>query len=138
MKNRPLRIWSLVTITPVFAAVIIRIGWELAVNNSSSGLVMSALVVIGLLGLYTLILYLVLNPKWKLMTSLPVWTGIAVMATAGLVGGIIHLTRFLPSLQSELPWSLVIALLYLFAGLNAYCILAWFAWSLWKKELRKE
>jgi hypothetical protein len=138
MKNRPLRIWALVTITPVFAAIIMRLVWELAVNNSNGGLVMSALVVLGLLGLYTLILYLVLNPKQKLMTSLPVWTGIAVMATGGLIGGIIHMVRFLPSLQSELPWSLVIALLYLFAGLNAYCILVWFVWSLWKKELRKE
>lgn len=138
MKLHTLKIWSLVTITPVFAAIIVRIGWELAVNNSSSGLVMSALVVIGLLGLYALILYLVLKPNRNLMTSLPIWTGIVVMATGGLIGGIIHLTRFVSSPQSELPWSLVIVLLYFFAGFNAYCILVWFAWSLWKKELRKE
>jgi len=138
MKHLSLRIWSLVTLTPVFVAIIIRIGWELAVNFSTSGLVMSALVVLAILGLYALILYLALKPNRKMLTSLPVWVSIAVMATGALVGGIIHLTRFVPSPQSELPWSLVIALLYFFAALNAYGILLWFVWSLWKKGHRKE
>jgi len=138
MKHLSLRIWSLVTLTPVFAAIIIRIGWELAVNFSTGGLVMSALVVLAILGLYALILYLALKPNRKMLTSLPVWVSIAVMATGALIGGIIHLTRFVPSPQSELPWSLVIALLYFFAALNAYGILLWFVWSLWKKGHRKE
>jgi len=138
MKHLSLRIWSLVTLTPVFVAIIIRIGWELAVNFSTSGLVMSALVVLAILGLYALILYLALKPNRKMLTSLPVWVSIAVMATGALIGGIIHLTRFVPSPQSELPWSLVIALLYFFAALNAYGILLWFVWSLWKKGHRKE
>ncbi len=138
MKHLSLRIWSLVTLTPVFVAIIIRIGWELAVNFSTSGLVMSALVVLAILGLYALILYLALKPNRKMLTSLPVWVSIAVMATGALVGGIIHLTRFVPSPQSGLPWSLVIALLYFFAALNAYGILLWFVWSLWKKGHRKE
>lgn len=138
MKLRTLRLWSLVTITPVFAAIVIRIGWELAVNYSTSGLVMSALVVIGLLGLYALILYLVLKPSFKTLTNRSAWLGIAVMATAAFIGGIIHLARFIGSPQSELPWSLVIALLYLFAALNAYGILIWFVRLLWKKESRKE
>ncbi len=137
MKHLSLRIWSLVTITAVFAAIIIRIGWELAVNFSTSGLVMSALVILAVLGLYALILYLVLKPNRKMLTNLPVWVSLAVMATGALIGGIIHFTRFLPSPQSELPWSLVIALLYLFAALNAYGILIWFVWWLWKKEHRR-
>jgi len=119
-------------------AIIIRIGWELAVNYSITGLVMSLLVIIGVIGLYALLMYMVLKPNLKMLTSLPVWLGIAVMATGGMIGGVIHLTRFVPSPQSELPWSLVIVLLYLFAALNAYGILLWFVWSLWKKEHRKE
>ncbi len=138
MKYKTFRVWSLVTITPVFAAIIMRIVWELEVNNSSSGLVMSALVIIGLLGLYALIFYLVLKPNLAMLTSLPFWTAVTVIATGGLIGGIIHLTRFVSSPQSELPWSLVIVLLYLFAGFNAYCILVWFVWSLWQKKLRQE
>ncbi|MBU2536225.1 MAG: hypothetical protein KKD83_08700 [Chloroflexi bacterium] len=138
MKGLPFRVWSLVTITPVFAAIIIRIIWELAVNFSTSGLLMSALVIIGVLGLYALLFYLILKPNLKLLTSLPVWIGIAVLMTGGMIGASIHLTRFLPSHQSELPWSLVLALLYAFAMFNAYCILLWFVWSLWKKKHRKE
>ncbi len=138
MKLQTLKIWSLVTITPVFVAIIIRMVWELAVNYSTSGLIMSTLVVIGLLGLYILLLYLVLKPNLKILTHRYLWLGIAVMATAAFIGGIIHLTRFISSPQSELPWSPVIALLYLFAALNAYGILIWFVWSLWKKEGQKE
>lgn len=138
MKLGTLKTWSLVTITPVFAAIIIRIIWELAVNYSTTGLVMSALVIVVILSLCALVFYLVLKPNLKMLTSLPVWIGIAVMATGGMIGGVIHLTRFVPSPQSELPWSLVIASLYLFAALNAYGILLWFVWWLWKKEHRKE
>jgi hypothetical protein len=138
MKLHTLKIWSLVTITPVFVAIIIRMVWELAVNYSAGGLVMSTLVVIGLLGLYILLLYLLLKPNLKMLTHRYLWLGIAVMATAAFIGGIIHLTRFIPSPQSGLPWSPVIALLYLFAALNAYGILIWFVWSLWKREDQKE
>jgi len=138
MKLQQLRIWSLITITPVFAAIIIRIVWELAVNYSTSGLVMSALVIIGVLGLYALLFYLILKPNFKMLTSLPVWIGIAAMTTGGVIGATIHLTRFLPSPQCELPWSLVLTLLYSFAMFNAYCILLWHVWSLWRKKHRKE
>ncbi len=138
MKLRTLKIWSLVMITPVFMAAIIRMVWELTVNFSTGGLTMSVLIIIGLIGLYAFLLYLVLKPDTKMLSSLPLWIGIAVMAAGCIIGGIIHFTRFLPSPQSELPWSLVIASLYLFAALNAYGILLWFVWSLWKKEHRKE
>jgi hypothetical protein len=60
------------------------------------------------------------------------------MATGGLVGGVIHLARFIPSPQSGLPWSLVIALLYLLAGLSAYSMLLWVIWSTWRGEKRQE
>jgi len=138
MKHRPLRIWSLVTITPVFTAIIIRIVWELSVNFSTSGLVMSALVILTILGLYALLFYLILKPNLKTLISLPVWAAIAVMTTGGVIGASIHLTRFLPSPHSELPWSLVLALLYSFAMFSAYCMLLWFVWWLWKKEHRRE
>jgi hypothetical protein len=138
MKGLPFRVWYLVTITPVFAAIIIRIIWELAVNYSRSGLIMSVLVIIGVLGAFGLIAYLILKPSRKLFTSLPVWTGIVVLMAGGVIGAGIHVTRFLPSPQSELPWSLVLALLYGFAMLSAYCILLLFVWSLWKKKRRKE
>ena len=64
--------------------------------------------------------------------------GLAVMTTGGVIGAVIHFIRFLPSPECELPWSLVIALLYFTALLNAYFILLWHIWSLWKKKRRKE
>jgi len=134
MKYLTLRIWFLATITPVFAAVIIRIVWELMVNPSGSGLVMSILVILGLLGLYVLIGYFTFKPNWKMLTSPPVLIGVAIMTTGGLFGGIIHFTRFIPSPEVELPWSLVIAVLYLLAGASAYFMLLWILWPTWKSR----
>jgi hypothetical protein len=138
MKRQPIRIWLMATLTPVFLAIIVRLIWEVVVNPSPDGFIMTALVILVLLGFYALILYLVLRPNRKLVKSLPVGIGVALMATGGLVGGVIHLVRFIPSPQSGLPWSLVIALLYLLAGLSAYSMLLWVIWSTWRGEKRQE
>jgi hypothetical protein len=138
MKLQTLKIWFLVAITPVFMAIITRMVWELVANFSTSGLVMSVLVIIALLGVCTLLFYLILKPNLAILSNLTVWIVGAVMTTGGVIGSVIHLMRFLPSPQCALPWSLVIALLYLIALLNAYFILLWHIWSLWKKKRRKE
>ena len=138
MKLQTLKIWFLVAITPVFMAIFTRMVWELVANFSINGLIMSILVITALLGVCTLLFYLVLKPNLKILNSLPVWIIGAVMTTGGVIGAVIHLMRFLPSPEYELPWSLVIALLYFTALLNAYFMLLWHIWSLWKKKHRKE
>jgi hypothetical protein len=137
MKLQTLKIWFLVAITPVFMAIITRMIWELVANFSTSGLIMSILVITALLGVCTLLFYLVLKPNMKTLNSLPIWIVGAVMTTGGVISSVIHFMRFLPSPECELPWSLVIALLYFIALLNAYFILLWHVWSLWKKKRRK-
>ncbi|MFQ5996625.1 MAG: hypothetical protein ACE5KP_03265 [Dehalococcoidales bacterium] len=134
MKYLTLRIWFLATITPVFIAIIIRIVWEVMVNPSGSGLFMSIVVILGLLGFYALIGYFTFKPNWKSLKSLPVGIGVTIMATSGLIGGIIHLIRFVPSPEVGLPWSLLIAVLYLLAGASAYLMLLWILWSTWKSR----
>lgn len=137
MKLQTLKIWFLVAITPVFMAIITRLVWELAVNFSTSGLVMSTLVTIALAGVWTFLYYLTFKPNREILSSLPVWIAGAVMTTGGVVGAVIHFIRFFPSPECGLPWSLVIALLYFIALLNAYFMLLWHIWSLWKKKRRK-
>ncbi len=138
MKLQTFKIWFLVTMTPVFMAIIARFIWELLVNFSISGLIMSILVIIALAGVWTFLYYLALKADLKIINSLPVWIAGVVMATGGVVGAVIHFLRFLPSPECELPWSLVIALLYFIALLNAYFVLLWHVWSLWKKKRRIE
>ncbi len=137
MKLQTLKIWFLVAMTPVFMAIITRLVWEVAANFSTSGLVMSILVITALLGVCTLLFYLILKPNLKVLNSLPIWIIGAAIATGGVIGAVIHFIRFLPSPECGLPWSLVIALLYFIALLNAYFILLWHIWSLWKKKRRK-
>ena len=138
MKLQTFKIWFLVAITPVFMAIITRMVWELVANFSTSGLIMSIMVIIAILGVCAIMFYLILRPNLKVLNSLPIWIIGAVMATGGVAGAVIHFMRFLPSPECELPWSLVIALLYFIALLNAYSILLWHVWSLWKKRSRKE
>ncbi|MFC1915971.1 hypothetical protein ACFLW4_04675 [Chloroflexota bacterium] len=126
------------TITPVFAAMIIRIIWELIADPSVGGLVMSLLVILGLLGLYTLILYFILKPNLKILKGRPVRIGFAAMATGGFIGGIIHFSRFVPSPEASEPLSIVIAALYLLAGTSAYFLLLWIIWSTWEKRKNQD
>lgn len=137
IKHLPLKIWFLATISPIFIAVIIRIIWEVVVNPSVAGLVMSILVILGLLGLYALIAYFTLKPSLEKLKSLPVGIGVLVMATGALIGGFIHLTRFIPSPLVGLPWSMVIAALYLLAAVSAYFLLLWLIWTNWKRQKQK-
>ena len=138
MKLQTFKIWFLVAMTPVFMAIIARFLWELVVNFSISGLIMSILVTIALAGVWTLLYYLALKPGLEILNSLPIWIAGAMMATGGVVGSVIHFMRFLPSPECELPWSLVIALLYFIALLSAYSMLLWHLWSLWRKKRWKE
>ena len=137
MKHLLLRIWFLATITPVFAAAITRVIWEVTNNPSGSGLVMSVLVTLGLLGLYALISYFTFKPNWKKLKSLPFGIWGAIMATGGFIGGIIHLIRFVPSPEASEPPSIVISALCLLAGTSTYFMLLWIIRSTWKSKKRQ-
>jgi hypothetical protein len=134
MKYLPQRVWFLVTITPVFVAVIIRIVWEVIVDPSVDGLVMSILASLVLLFLHALIFYFTIKQDLKMLKSLPFWIGVALAATGGFISGVIHFVHFVPSPEAEAPLSLVLAVLFLFAGASAYFMLLWMIWSVWKSR----
>ena len=137
MKYLPLRAWFLVTITPVFVAVITRIVWEVIVDPSVDGLVMSILATVVISCLYALIFYLTIKPDLKMLKSLPFGIGVALAATGGFISGVIHFVHFVPSPEGEAPLSLVLAILFLFAGTSAYFMLLWTIWSVWKSSKKQ-
>ena len=134
MKYRPLRIWFLVTMTPVFAVAIIRLIWEATVNPLAGTLTIVILVVLGFLGVYALLVYFTIKPGFKKLKSLPVGIVLALMATGGFISGIIHLIHFVPSPQAAAPISLVLAILFTFAGTSAYFLILGLVWSTWKSR----
>ena len=134
MKWRALRIWLLATIAPVIIAAVMRLGWEMVVNPSVSGTIMSVLVSLGLVSFYALVCYFTLKPKLEKFTSLPVGLALIAMAAGALAGGIIHFVRFIHSPLAGMPWSLIIAVLYLLAATSAYGILIWWVWYTWRKK----
>ena len=132
MKHLPLKIWLIVVITLAVSAAIIRLAWEIVYGPPAASLVLIILVMLALLGIYILFIYFTIKPDLKKLTSLPVGIVVTVMATAGLIGGIIHFTRYVPSPEATEPLSVVIATLFLLAGTSAYFLLLWIIWSIWK------
>jgi len=132
MKYLPLKIWLIVAITLALSALIIRLVWEIVYGPPAASLVLIILVIVALLGIYVLFIYFTIKPNLKKLTSLPVGIVVTVMATAGLIGGIIHFIRYVPSPEATEPLSVVIATLFLLAGSSAYFLLLWIIWSIWK------
>ena len=132
MKSLTLRIWLLVTLTPVFAVAIIRFIWEAVVNPFPGTITIVILVVLGFIGAYALLVYFTINPDLRKLKSLPVIVGLALMATGGFISGIIHFIRFFPSPLASTTLSLVFAFLFIFAGASAYSMILWITWTIWK------
>lgn len=132
MKYLPLKIWLIVVITLALSAAIIRLAWEIVYGPPAASLVLIILVMLALLGIYVLSIYFTIKPNLKKLTSLSVGIVVTVMATAGLIGGIIHFIRYVPSPEATEPLSVVIATLFLLAGSSAYFLLLWIIWSIWK------
>jgi hypothetical protein len=137
MKHRLLRIWFLVTMTPVFAVAIIRLIWEAAVNPAAGTMAIVILVVLGFLGAYALLVYFTIRPDFKKLKSRPVGIALALMATGGFISGIIHFIHFAPSPQAAAPLSVVLAILFAFAGTSAYFLILWLVWSGWKTRKKQ-
>ncbi len=129
MKYTLLKIWFLVTVGAVSAAALIRLIWEVVVNPSLAGMIMTGLISLVILGGNALIGYLTIRPDLKKLTSLPVIIGIALIGTSAVIGSFIHFFRFYLSPQAGWPWSLVIALLYLFAVTSVNFLLLWIIWG---------
>jgi len=132
MKYLPLKIRLILAITLALSALIIRLVWEIVYGPPAASLVLIILVIVAFLGIYVLFIYFTIKPNMKKLTSLPVGIAVTVMATAGLIGGIIHFIRYVPSPEATEPLSVVIATLFLLAGSSAYFLLLWVIWSIWK------
>ncbi len=132
MNYLALRIWLIVSITPAFAAVVVRLVWELTTATAVGTWVIIILLILVILGIYALVLYLNIKPGVKKFKSLPVRAGVTLIVTATLISGIIHFIRFVPSPEAALPLSVIIATLLLLAGISAYLLVLWLIWSVWK------
>jgi len=124
--------------TPVFAVAVIRMVWEAVVNPFTGTLAIVILTVLFFLGAYALLVYFTIRPDWRKLKSLPVVSGLALLATGGFTGSIIHFIRFVSSPQAAAPLSVVLASLFIFASASGYTLILWIAWSTWKERKNRE
>jgi len=120
------------SITLALGAVIVRLAWEMAYTTTAGSMVIITLLMLAILGVYALFLHLVIKPSREKMTSLPVRVSFTVILTAGLISGIIHYFRFIPSPEAFFPLSVVIATMLLVAGVIAYLLALGLIWSIGK------
>ena len=126
MINRLLfKTWFIATITLVLGAVIVRLAWELTTAVAMGTFTIVALLILATLAIYALLLYLTIKPRIKRLASRPIRIWITTIATAGIISGIIHFIRFVPSPEAAHPLSVIIAVLLLTTGISAYLLVLW-------------
>jgi len=134
MKSHlPLGIWLIVSVTLLISAVIVRLAWAVTYAPSAGYLFVVLAILLVTLGLYALILYLIIKPSQKKLKSLLVRIWVTIIITGGLIDGIIHYVRFVPSPEAASPLSVVIASLLLVGGIGAYLLTLWVIWFIRKK-----
>ncbi len=131
MKSHlPLRIWLIVSVTLLISAVIVRLAWAVTYAPSEGYLFVVLATLLVTLGIYALFLYLIIKPSLKKLKSLLVRIWVTIIITGGLIDGIVHFVRFVPSPEAASPLSVVIASLLLTGGISAYLLVLWVIWSI--------
>ena len=127
MNKSRLKIWLIFTITLPIAAIIIRLIWQYVVIPTTN-LAMLIMLILAFLGAYALFVYLTLKPGLKKLKKMPIGILVTALATGGIISGVIHMMRFIPSSECRPPLSIILVGLYLVAGVSAYFMLLWFVW----------
>ena len=122
MNYLALRVWFIVSVTLAIGAMIVRLVWEITTATTTGTLVIMVLISLAVIGLYAFILYFTIKPSLESLISLPVRIWITLILTATVIGGIIHFIRFIPSPEAALPISVVIASMFLAAGVSGYIL----------------
>ena len=128
MNYLPIKICFIIAVTLAISAVVVRLAWEFPYVAARPSRVMIILLIFATISIYTFLIYLAIKPSLKILTSLSVRIWVTVMATAGLIGGIIHFTNFVPSPEAAPSLSTVIAILFLLAGVSGFLLLLWVTW----------
>jgi len=128
MNYLPVKICFITAVTLAISAVITRLAWEFPYVAARPSRVMIILLIFTTISIYAFLIYLAIKPSLKILTSLSVRIWVTVMATAGLIGGIIHFTNFIPSPEAALSLSTIIAILFLLAGVSGFLLLLWVTW----------
>jgi hypothetical protein len=130
MNYTRLKIWFIVTFTLVVIAIVIRSIWQIVVIPTPGTMLIFIPLILALLGIDALFAYLAINPqKFK---SLPFLIGITVVLTAGLLAGVTHFVRFIPSPEAEPVLSKTIGSLVILSCVSGYLLVIWLLWSLRK------
>jgi hypothetical protein len=130
MSSLPARVWFIATLTLALGTVIVRLVWEAIIAAPSMAVI--SLSIAAILIIYALALYLTFKPSRKKLKSLPVGIWVSVIATAAIISAIIHYIRYVPTATQHL--SVIIATLFLIAGISAYLLVLWCIWFRGRKR----
>ena len=134
MKYLYLKIGIIASLTLAFVAIIIRSIWQIAAIPTASTMLIFIPLIFTLLGANILVAYLTIKPSLQKLKKLGVVIGITLVFTGGLVAGVTHYIRFIPSPEAAPLLSKIIGTFIVLASIIAYLFLLWLIWSFWKKR----
>jgi len=134
MTRSHLKLWLIVSFTFTVIAIVIRSIWQIVVIPTTGTMVIFIPLILALLGANALFAYLTVNPHK--LKSLPVLIGITLVLTAGLVAGIIHFARYIPSPEAAPLLSKIIGSFVMLSCAGGYSLIIWVIWFVWKPTQR--
>lgn len=135
MSRRQFKFWLIGTLTITVVAVIIILSYWIRRATSWDGLIMLALLVGVVVIIYALAIRFILRPERRLLSSTSFKVVTTAILSAGLVSGVIHYFRFIPSPEAATTYSKTVATLLIVAGLSAYALLMALLWKGLKKDI---
>lgn len=128
MNYLPVKTCFITAVTLALSAVITRLAWEIPYIITTRSLVMIILFILATVSIYAFLIYFTVKASLKTLKSLPIRIWVTVMASVGLIGGIIHFINFIPSPEAAPSLSTIIAILFLLAGVSGFLLLLWVTW----------
>ena len=128
MKNNVLKLWFLGTFALFVVALVMRMVWALTEAVAPGTYIICIIIILATLGIYAAAIYFTYNPDFKKLKSPPFKIGFSAILVAGLIAGIIHAYRFIPSPEANIPISVPMALLLLVSEVSICTLLIYLLW----------
>jgi len=123
------RIWLLASITPMVIMLLIRLGWHGYANRTLYSISYVVLLELAMLIGYGIVFYFLTSTAPKKFQKKFVRISVIVLVNLGMVGGVVHFIRYVPSPEAINSLAIALAALLLVGGLSGYALFVKYMWD---------
>ncbi|MFA5629044.1 MAG: hypothetical protein WC958_02110 [Dehalococcoidales bacterium] len=130
MKNKLIKFWIVLTVTPVTAALVLRLIWAAQIAYAIGTWIIIVLLISAAVALYAALLYFIFNPDAiNKLKTLPSKIFFSVVLIALIIVSVIHFYRFVPSPEANLSISIPMAIMILISELSGGSLMLYLIWK---------